>query len=321
MLDFVLGLGLVFSLVRGYSRGFLRGAVGLVVTLAAIWFGYRAGPSGVAVVESWSGADPVVARIVGSVLVFGVVAVVGMVVVYRSVAIRGPLQVFDRLAGSVLSGVWYLVVCLLMILVVSAAPNLSPIAERVFADSRAVGLVTAEESPIVPSVSRLLGDRVLESVVNLNRLVGHSRMIIQNDDRLDLPQVEPSAIHESPESSEELFEKLNMARFEEGIQVLSWSSVLAGVASGHGKEMYEEGYFSHTSPTTGSVASRLDALGIPYLLVGENLALTPTVESAHEGLLESPSHRATMLDPRFRRVGVAAWEGPLGLMVVQVFSG
>ncbi len=321
MLDLLLGLGLVLGLVRGYSKGFLRGVIGLTVTLAAIWSGYRAGPSVGVVVESWSGIDPGAARIVGAVLVFGIVQVLGMMVVYRSIAPRGPLQILDRLAGALFSGLWYLLMCLLLVLIVSAASNLSPVAERILADSRVARLVTAEESPVLTSVSRLLGDRILESMINLNRLIGHSRVVLEDDDRLDLPEVESSAILESPESSKELFEKLNMARFEERVPVLSWSDALAGVANGHAREMYESGYFAHVSTTTGSVASRLESVGIPFVLVGENLALTPTVESAHEGLLESPSHRATMLDPRFRRVGVAALEGPLGLMVVQVFSG
>jgi len=37
-------------------------------------------------------------------------------------------------------------------------------------------------------------------------------------------------------------------------------------------------------------------------------------------LMASPGHRQNMLDDRFTRVGISAVEGPLGVMVVQVFS-
>ena len=69
------------------------------------------------------------------------------------------------------------------------------------------------------------------------------------------------------------------------------------------------------------MADRLAAQGIPFRIAGENLALNPTVDGVHGGLAASPSHRATMLETRFTRVGISVHDGPLGLMVVQVFTG
>jgi uncharacterized protein YkwD len=36
--------------------------------------------------------------------------------------------------------------------------------------------------------------------------------------------------------------------------------------------------------------------------------------------MESESHRNTILDNEFRRVGIGVISGPLGLIIVQVFS-
>ena len=174
---------------------------------------------------------------------------------------------------------------------------------------------------VTPVVSRLLGDRTLESLVNINRLVGRSQVVIEGDHSVELPVADSRELVERPDSARELFAKINLARIEQGVGTVAWSEALADVAGGHGREMYEQGYFSHNSPAAGSLDDRLDASGIPVRAAGENLALSPTVSSVHEGLLSSESHRATMLDPRFTRVGVAALEGPLGLMVVQVFTG
>ena len=321
MFDLLLGAGLVVALLWGYQRGFIRGALRLLIMLAAIWFGYRAGPLVSGVVQSWSGAGLVVGGIVGSLVVFGAVLVVGTFVAQRAISILGPTRIYDRIAGSLLSGVWYVVVVSVAILVAASVPKLLPGAGGVLSGSRAAQMVTGEDALFAPAVSDLLGDRVIESLVNLNRLVGHGQMLVEGADRVDIPPVTPSDLQDLPQAARELFDRLNRIRFEEGVPVLSWSGALAEVAGGHGREMYLNGYFSHVSPTTGSVDRRLEAVGIPFLVAGENLALSPTVDSVHEGLVASPSHRVTMLDSRFKRVGISALEGPLGLMVVQVFTG
>ena len=54
---------------------------------------------------------------------------------------------------------------------------------------------------------------------------------------------------------------------------------------------------------------------------GENLALAPTTEFAHEGLMNSPGHRANILNGQFRRVGIGVLDGGIyGKMFVQEFT-
>lgn len=86
--------------------------------------------------------------------------------------------------------------------------------------------------------------------------------------------------------------------------------------------MFALGYVGHTSPTTGSPADRLAAAGLRYALSAENIAFAPTAEQAHEGLMNSPPHRANILNPGFTRVGVAVLGNTdHGLMVTQEFVG
>ena len=321
MLDLLLGVGLLAALIRGYRRGFLRGVVGLAVMVTAILVAYRTGPSGAVIVESWTGSGPLTARVIGSVVVFLVILVGGTLIAKRLVVVLGPLRPLDRIAGSLVSGAWFVVLSGLLLLLAGATPNLPGRVEGFLSGSRAAGVVISEGTAVTPAVSRLLGDRLLESFVNINRLVGRGQVVIEGEDRVNIPPVTSGELADRSDSARELFEKLNLARIEEGVAAMAWSAALAEVAGGHGREMYEEGYLSHISPVTGSVDGRLEAEGIPFRVVGENLALSPTVASVHEGLSASPSHRATMLDPRFTRVGVSVLEGPLGLMVVQVFSG
>ena len=321
MLDLILGLGLVVALIRGYRRGFLRGMAELAGFVVAVLVGYRTGPAAGAVIESWSGADPLAARVIASVAVFAVILAGALLVARRLVWVPAPLRPLDRMAGAVVSGAWFMVLTILLLILAGALPTLPGRAEGLLSESRVARIVTSEGTAVTPAVSRLLGDRVIESMVNINRLVGRSQVVIEGDDSVDIPVAGSPELVDLPDSARELFAKINLARIEEGVGTVAWSAALAEVAGGHGREMYEQGYFSHLSPSAGSLSDRLDTSGIPFRAAGENLALSPTVSSVHEGLLSSESHRATMLDHRFTRVGVAALEGPLGLMVVQVFTG
>jgi len=261
------------------------------------------------------------AQAIGSVIVFAIILAGATLIARRLVWVPAPLRSLDRIAGAMVSGVWFAVLAILMLIIAGAFPILPGRFDGLLSESRAARIVLSEEAGVTPAVSRLLGDRVLESLVNINDLLGRSQVVIEADDYVELPAAGSRELVRRPDSAGELFDKINLARIEEGVGTVAWSEPLADVAGRHGWEMYEQGYFSHRSPVAGSVDNRLDMAGIPFRAAGENLALSPTVSSVHEGLLSSESHRATMLDPRFTRVGVSALEGPLGLMVVQVFTG
>ncbi|MEO5953203.1 MAG: CAP domain-containing protein, partial [Chloroflexia bacterium] len=65
---------------------------------------------------------------------------------------------------------------------------------------------------------------------------------------------------------------------------------------------------------------RMDTAGITYRTAGENLALAPSLDIAHEGLMNSPGHRANILNADFGRVGIGVLDGGVyGKMFVQEF--
>jgi uncharacterized protein YkwD len=93
------------------------------------------------------------------------------------------------------------------------------------------------------------------------------------------------------------------------------------VARAHSLEMFQLDYFSHTSPTAGSPFDRMHAAGIQFLVAGENLAYAPNVEVAHQGLMNSPGHRANILRPEFGRVGIGVIRSSAqGSMFTQDFT-
>ena len=321
MLDLLLGLALLGALLSGYRRGFIRSAVRLAVLVAALWTGYRVGPAGAGLAESWTGTDPLASRWISSAAIFLVILAAGNLAARRLADLLGSLHPVDRIAGGLLSGAGFAAVAALLLLLAAAVPSPPPWMEGYLAESRAARLVEEQAAAAAPALSRMLGDRLLESYVNITRYIGEAQAVVEGEDRVDFPAADTASLTDRPAAAAELFDLLNMTRIEDGAGAVAWSEALAKVAGRHGREMYEEGFFSHASPATGMVGARLQAEGIPFRAAGENLALSPTVDTAHEGLLASPSHRAAMLDPIFTRVGISAIEGPMGLMVVQVFTG
>jgi uncharacterized protein YkwD len=84
--------------------------------------------------------------------------------------------------------------------------------------------------------------------------------------------------------------------------------------------MLRRGYFSHYTPEGHDPFYRIRAAKIPFRTAGENLALAPTLPMAHEGLMNSPGHRANILQKSFGRVGIGIMAGgPHRLMVTQNF--
>lgn len=153
------------------------------------------------------------------------------------------------------------------------------------------------------------------------------------NDSLTYTTIEPSSHGSIPldvtslnltvdESSEnQMFGLVNKERTGRGIGSLTWDTKLVNVARNYGKLMWQDHYFGHYDPEGHDVGDRLTAAGIPYTLAGENLALAPTVEIAHTGLMNSPGHRANILDSEFHKVGIGVIDNVYyGKIFVQVFT-
>ena len=122
-------------------------------------------------------------------------------------------------------------------------------------------------------------------------------------------------------SETKMFALVNQERTSRGIGALTWDTKLVVVARNYATLMWNDHYFGHYDPEGHDVSYRLQQAGISYSIAGENLALAPTVEVAHTGLMNSPGHRANILEVRFKKVGIGVIDnGYYGKMFVQVFT-
>lgn len=123
-----------------------------------------------------------------------------------------------------------------------------------------------------------------------------------------------------PELEAKMLELVNREREKEGLKPLAADAELTEVARQHSADMFARGYFSHQTPENLSPFDRMRNAKVRFLTAGENLALAPTLDRAHTGLMNSPGHRANILKPQFGRVGIGIVDGGRrGLMVTQNF--
>ena len=110
--------------------------------------------------------------------------------------------------------------------------------------------------------------------------------------------------------------------FNENSDPLEFSQTLSNVASSYAQKMYSQGFWCHKDPYNGFlVYDRLIEAGYPPpRTIGENLAMSSTIYSGHESLMDSESHKDTILDSNFKRIGIGVVTGPNGLIIVQIFS-
>ena len=90
--------------------------------------------------------------------------------------------------------------------------------------------------------------------------------------------------------------------------------------------MLDNNYFAHSSPSGQTWYSLLTSLGLSYSAGGENLAkvsgdTSSSVGLAIEALMASPTHRANILNPAYRLVGVGgAVQGDTITILTSVFT-
>ncbi|MCC6905952.1 MAG: hypothetical protein IT326_08930 [Anaerolineae bacterium] len=99
---------------------------------------------------------------------------------------------------------------------------------------------------------------------------------------------------------------VNQARCASNLNPLVLNDKLSKAAELHSVDMAINEFFSHTSATTGSTPSqRITAQQYSWWTVGENIAAGyDTLEGVFEGWMASPGHKANILNPNFREMGL-----------------
>lgn len=118
----------------------------------------------------------------------------------------------------------------------------------------------------------------------------------------------------------EMLGYINAERAKVNAPALVLDKALSDGAYLKSKDMALNGYFDHTSPTYGSPFDMMKSLGITYRTAGENIAKHFSVKGAHDAFMNSPGHKANILNSSFKKVGLGFYSYNHYLYVTQWFT-
>lgn len=313
-IDLILIIVILFSIYSGWRKGFINGMLQLIswiltLILSFVLYKYLADflQNNVKAIGIW--ATPV--AFLAMVFIIRLVIDVLFIQLTRRISENVHLSRYNKALGIIpgaLAGLIYagLFATIFMLL---------PWINQFFASSRksivAITL-TRQIERLEEKLSPVLDKSVRQTLNKLTIEPGSSRTI-----KLDFTVANPSV---RSDLERDMLVLVNKERKKAGLKPLKADPALAVVAREHSRDMFARGYFSHYTPEGKAPSDRIRAAKIPFITAGENLALAQTLSIAHEGLMNSPGHRANILHPAFGRVGIGILDGgPHGIMVTQNF--
>jgi uncharacterized protein YkwD/uncharacterized membrane protein required for colicin V production len=318
LVDGVLIGALIFSGYTGAQRGLALMSLELgsfaLATLAALVAYHPAGN----LIKSLTGASASLANVAAFAVIW-VVVEIAVAITIRFTLLRHlnravQLSRLNQIGGAVLGALKTLIVITLGLVIFAGLP-LSATAKRPVTDSLLGGHLLASSGRLQTSLAGGLGHDLGESL-NFFTVTAEP----ESEQRIDLGYT-TTAVTADPQDEAAMLVLLNQERTSRGLGALTPNDKARTVARAYSTDMFARGYFSHINPEGKNPFDRMRAGGVEFSAAGENLALAPTLQLAHQGLMNSPGHRANILSKDYRTVGIGIIDGgPYGLMVTQDFT-
>jgi uncharacterized protein YkwD len=118
----------------------------------------------------------------------------------------------------------------------------------------------------------------------------------------------------------QLLEAANRDRAAAGLPPLQWDMSLAAAARQHALRMAQANTLSHQFAGELPVQQRATQAGARFSLIAENVAEGSSAGNLHQQWMNSPPHRANLLDPELNAVGIAVVQAGGMLFAVEDFS-
>ena len=142
--------------------------------------------------------------------------------------------------------------------------------------------------------------------------VGLSELIGANPQIGDPNLIYPGQVLQLPGSDStasayeaEVIRLVNKVRVENGLRPLAANWELSRVARFKSRDMRDNHYFSHTSPTYGSPFQMMRDFGLSFRTAGENIAYGQrTPQAVVDAWMNSSGHRANILNASYTQIGV-----------------
>lgn len=106
---------------------------------------------------------------------------------------------------------------------------------------------------------------------------------------------------------------VNQERANQNLSALTWNAPCAQVAYDHSWDMDARDFFDHTNPDGDDPFDRMDNAGISYSRAAENIAAGYSdAQSVMTAWMNSPDHRANILNPDLTEIGIGVRQGSNG---------
>nr|WP_202523503.1 sigma-70 family RNA polymerase sigma factor [Kitasatospora sp. SID7827] len=133
--------------------------------------------------------------------------------------------------------------------------------------------------------------------------------------------VSASASKRSADLAQQVVELVNSQRAQAGCGPVAAEAKLAAAALGHSEDMAARNFFDHTNPDGAGPQQRIDAVGYAWSGWGENIARGQKDAAAvMDSWMNSPGHRANILNCKFTELGVGVHLGGGGPWWTQDFG-
>jgi uncharacterized YkwD family protein len=126
------------------------------------------------------------------------------------------------------------------------------------------------------------------------------------------PTTQPTVPNTATQSAfaTQVFNLVNQERSKAGLNTLTINSPLSAMALVKAKDMYNNNYFDHNSPSYGSPFDMMKSFGIQFTYAGENIAKGQrSPQEVMTAWMNSPGHRQNILNSHFTKIGVAYYNG------------
>jgi len=323
-IDLVVIFYLLVHLIGGMRRGLFSILVSLISFILALMIAFFTyGYSAFFLVENF-GIDKSYANVLGFFANIFIVKVVIFLVVYKVLSgITSPItnSSLNRLAGSLVLFVYGLVV-IFLIFSITLSFSLPEFMNKQILTSTTGEIVNNDPLKLNDKFKNIFGDVLKTTIEKFDFLTVENSLKNKDEEaeNIELPfKIFDFRIDEQMEM--DMLEMVNYERNLSGLDILIIDEKACEVAREYGKNMFENGYFSHTDLNGNDHSYRMKEGGVEFMMSGENLALSQDLESAHEGLMNSTGHRKNILHPFFHRVGIGVIDGgEYGIIFVQNFA-
>ncbi|MEV7188873.1 CAP domain-containing protein [Kitasatospora sp. NPDC093102] len=125
----------------------------------------------------------------------------------------------------------------------------------------------------------------------------------------------------APSYAQKVVDLVNVERAKAGCGPVSAEPRLASAAQSHSDDMADRNFFDHASPEGYHADHRIEAAGYSWSTWGENIARGQKDPAAvMSSWMNSPGHRANILNCSFKQLGVGVRTGTNGPWWTQVFA-